>query len=111
MADTRQELYQGPERRGELRKWHLDRRVPITLIIGLVAQAAAGIWFASQQAAQVDMLIRDQGRLERRVETMETTNHEIERRLAGVEATTRHIKDQVDRLVELEMRKIHADGI
>lgn len=43
-----------PERQsGEGESWHLDRRIPIALIIALMAQAGAGIWYAGRMDAAI----------------------------------------------------------
>ena len=34
--------------------WHLDKRVPVALIISLATQAAAMVWWGSQITARVD---------------------------------------------------------
>lgn len=34
--------------------WHLSKSVPISIIIGLIMQFGGFIWFASQQAQQVE---------------------------------------------------------
>lgn len=38
--------------------WHLDRRVPVVLILGMVVQAAGFVWWASSVNSQV----QDHGR-------------------------------------------------
>lgn len=36
--------------------WHLDKRVPLGLIIGLSINALCGIWYASKLDSRVEML-------------------------------------------------------
>lgn len=40
------------------RQWHLDRRVPIALIIALGVQTSAVSWWAATLSARVDLLER-----------------------------------------------------
>lgn len=44
--------------------WHLDKRVPITLILTLLIQAAAGLWFAAKMDSRVMAL--EEARVEQR---------------------------------------------
>jgi hypothetical protein len=39
-------------------RWHLDRRVPIALIVALAAQTSAVSWWAATLSARVDLLER-----------------------------------------------------
>lgn len=38
------------------RKWHLDRRVPLALILTIVGQTAVGVWWASSINERVNVL-------------------------------------------------------
>jgi hypothetical protein len=40
------------------REWHLDRKVPIALIVALAAQTSAVSWWAATLSARVDLLER-----------------------------------------------------
>jgi hypothetical protein len=42
----------------EDRHWHLDRKVPIALILALGAQTSAVSWWAATLSARVDLLER-----------------------------------------------------
>lgn len=35
-------------------KWHLDRKVPLALIVTIAIQTGAAIWWASSQSARMD---------------------------------------------------------
>lgn len=68
--------------------WHLDKRVPVAIILTLLLQFAGIVWFASQLSARVDVLERallsapaDRERLVR----VETTVVAIDRRLERME--------------------------
>ncbi len=50
--------YSGPERRALMMGWHLDKRVPISIIATLFAQLAVGIWFVSKLESRVESLER-----------------------------------------------------
>ena len=38
--------------------WHLDKRIPVALIMALLIQAGAGLWWAASINARVDVLER-----------------------------------------------------
>jgi hypothetical protein len=59
--------------------WRIDKKVPIALLVGLVAQAAAGVWFAAALQGQV-------------------TSHD--RRLGTLEATDTRINEDARRISE-----------
>lgn len=70
-------------------RWHLDKRVPIALIVTLLAQALAfGLWLGGIERAQ-----REQ---ERRLSLLEAQR--ISERLASVEAQLADVKALVLRI-------------
>lgn len=48
----------------EADRWHLDKRVPIALILTIIFQTATGVWWASQISGRVDVAERDLRRVE-----------------------------------------------
>ncbi|HHN67529.1 MAG TPA: hypothetical protein ENK15_05775 [Thermopetrobacter sp.] len=40
------------------RQWHLDRRVPISLIVAIVMQTVAAAWWAASMQARIEALER-----------------------------------------------------
>ena len=63
--------------------WHLDRRVPLALIITMTAQLAGIIWWGAQTSARLDYV-------ERQSQSPE--------RLARIEAKMESMIDQIARL-------------
>ena len=51
-------------------EWHLDKRVPVALILALVLQAGTFGWWGASIQARVDAMERDLSRLDRQVVTM-----------------------------------------
>jgi len=75
--------YEGPERRDK--HWHLDRKVPIALILALILQTTGAIWWASNQATRLDAVERwqiDNKTTAERLVRVETILERIDRRLA-----------------------------
>ncbi|MGE0830808.1 MAG: hypothetical protein AB7O04_15850 [Hyphomonadaceae bacterium] len=73
-------------------EWHLDKRVPIALILALLLEFAGIVWWGAQLSARVDVLERsalviseDHERLVR----VETTVQSIDQRLARMEDRSR----------------------
>lgn len=68
-----------PPAREQEAHWRLDKKVPIALLVGLIMQAAAGVWFAAALQGQV-------------------TNHD--RRLGTLEATDTRLHEDARRISE-----------
>lgn len=65
-------------------QWHLDKRVPIALIVTLVLQSAAIVWWASGVEARVNANTREleeQSDTRERLVRIETILERLERRL------------------------------
>lgn len=83
--------------------WHLDRRIPITLVIALVMQSGGFIWYAAQISGQVDqnaraiMLLQEE--LSARDKLADRTTR-LEALMEGLQSGVRRIEDKLDRLVE-----------
>lgn len=74
------------------KQWHLDRRVPLALILAIIGQSAAAIWFASSINSRVDELERlaEQGRVDSRtIVKLETLVDELRRIVGRLEAAPR----------------------
>lgn len=70
------------------KKWHLDRRVPLALIVTIGLQTGAGIWWVSSLSERVNTLERDGSRSVTHVERivkLETTMEVIVRGVERIE--------------------------
>lgn len=67
-------------------QWHLDKRVPVALIVTLLAQGCIAIWWAAGQDAAVANLNGRVAALENRNDKIADQMRAIENRLARVEA-------------------------
>ena len=83
-------------------RWHLDRRVPIALIVTIVMQTIGIVWWAASISARVDVLER---RLEEarhnqsRIVRLEANQNAVYQRLDRIEAASRRIEAKLDRLL------------
>lgn len=73
-------------------KWHFDRTINISVMIGFLATAGSGIWFAAIQTARTDQLEKDRAADRARIDTIEH-----DRALQG------------DRLIRLETKVDNVD--
>jgi len=92
--------------------WHLDRRLPVAIIVALVMQSAGAVWWASKIDAKQDAL-------ESRLAEVETTNrrqydrmnseriisNNVSNRLSRMEGTLVVMGGQMDRLTKFLMEK------
>jgi hypothetical protein len=57
------EYYRGPERRAKPpqpdQDWHLDKRIPIALVVTILGQTLGAVWWASGQSAALQRLQQD----------------------------------------------------
>jgi len=67
--------------------WHLDKRVPLALILALVVQTGTIIWWASSVSARLD-----------NVERWQAANDETRERLAVLESRLSAIQSGVARI-------------
>ncbi len=70
-------------------QWHLDKRVPLALVVTLVAQSALAVWFFADMARQVENLREMAAIVPRVVNTLERLDERMaqtERRITEANA-------------------------
>lgn len=95
------------------RSWHLDRRVPIAIILTLAAQVAIGVWWASKLDSRVERLeqaqVLQRERDQRQDRQMADADAQQERRLLDAVAQLRAHLDRIDakldRLIEKRLQR------
>jgi predicted hotdog family 3-hydroxylacyl-ACP dehydratase len=78
--------------------WTLDKRVPLALILGLMAQSAIGVWWAAEQSAMNREQTRRLELLERQRLDASATELRIVERLASMEAQARAQTETLQRI-------------
>ena len=78
--------------------WHLDKRVPIALIISLIIHTSVGVWFIAQMSSSVDELRKDTARHEASIDLIRMSASARDVQLAKIEANTEATKATLDRL-------------
>lgn len=71
--------------------WHLDKRVPIALILTIVLQTSVGIWWAATQTARIDANTRAIMRLE-------NSSDGVPARLSRIETRQEYMLQTIERI-------------
>lgn len=77
----------------QLEQWHLDKRVPITLIFAIFIQTASAFWWASQMESRVEVLERENlvvHELSERLVKVETILERIDKSISDAVGELRH---------------------
>lgn len=77
-------------------EWHLDRKVTLSLIIALLANAAASVWFAAQLDQRVTSIEQHQTRA---LDTPERIAR-VETQVEGLREYLARIERKLDRVIE-----------
>ena len=85
--------------------WHLNKSVPITLIIGLAVQAGGVIWMFSAMASDIDNNQQRLTKVETQVNQIEDTAQAQAVQLGRIETRLDALMEQSDRILRaLEAR-------
>ena len=79
--------------------WHLDKRVPIALIAGLLLQAAGFGWWAAAIDARVTSNARDITRVERQIEAIIAASQAQAVQLGRIEEAVIGLRSDITRLL------------
>jgi hypothetical protein len=87
--------------------WHLDRRVPLALILTILLQTGAAVWFAASLQARVDVLERDierehvlNARQETAIRSIENGAARLDAKLDGILALLTRMDRTLERMEE-----------
>lgn len=81
--------------------WHLDKKVPVTLIVTIVLQTVCVVWWASRLSERQDQH-------ERRIEKVETKQEASDARAAEAAARLARVEEKASATLDL-VRQIHED--
>lgn len=76
-------------------RWHLDRKVPIAIIVAIVGQTVAATWWAASLAAKVDMIETRVTKTEVRAERAEIDARALSEKLIRIEEASKLTLEQV----------------
>lgn len=86
------------EDKDHVESWHLDKKVPIAIILALAAHLGGFIWWASAQTAWRETtemrLLREEAQSQRNIEW----SSGVSQQLAALKATTDAMRGALDRI-------------
>ncbi len=78
--------------------WHLSRSVPITLIFGLIAQAAAIVWTVSMMMSDIERNTEEIMRLQSRMAIVEDAAQRQAISMARIDENIKAIRQSVEKM-------------
>jgi type VI protein secretion system component VasK len=78
--------------------WHLSRSVPITLIFGLIAQAAAIVWTVSMMMSDIERNGEEIMRLQSRMSIIEDATQRQAVSMARIDENIKAIRQSVEKM-------------
>lgn len=84
---------------GQTEPWHLDKRVPVALILTLFVQTAAAVWWLAGLSADVEAMKIRQDRQDAQIEATRATAGAQAVQLGRIEENTRATQAAVERLL------------
>ncbi len=78
--------------------WHLSRSVPITLIFGLIAQAAAIVWTVSMMMSDIERNGEEIMRLQSRISIVEDATQRQAISMARIDENIKAIRQSVEKM-------------
>ena len=94
-----QDKYEGDERRRQA--WHLDRRVPIAILIVLLGQMLTGVWYASEMNSAVKKNTEDTATLTQTITEIQQREREsgkLVERVVRVETIMENVLHTVNKI-------------
>jgi hypothetical protein len=81
--------------------WHLDKRVPVSIIAVLAAQLMGGIWLAAEMNSEIKRNASDISRVERSVEMMATASQMQAVQLGRIEEQVSGLRGDIHRVLRV----------
>ena len=78
--------------------WHLSKSVPITLIFGLIAQAAAIVWTVSMMMSDIERNNEEIMRLQSRMAIVEDATQRQAISMARIDENIKAIRQSVEKM-------------
>ena len=78
--------------------WHLSRSVPITLIFGLIAQAAAIVWTVSMMMSDIERNTEEIMRMQSRLASVEDATQRQAISMARIDENIKAIRQSVEKM-------------
>lgn len=75
--------------------WHLDRRVPIALILALLAQSGTAVWWASKMESRVENVATTNQRQDDQIEALDADAQRMAVGAATVNAQLQAVRESL----------------
>ena len=85
---------------GSAEPWHLDRKVPIAIIVSLMTAVGGGIWTASAAMHRLSTLEKSDALTQVRIDAASNEAHIAGQRLSAIEQLSRDNQDMLRRVLD-----------
>lgn len=82
-------------------QWHLDRKVPIAMILAIVIQTGAAVWWVASMTSRIDHLEIAAKSYDTRIAALSSERDGMRERLISMEVTLKFIAES---LLKIERR-------
>ncbi len=79
--------------------FHIDKRVPVALIVTIVVQTAGAVWWAASLQAAQEQAALNAARIETRVDRIETSRDDLNTRVIRIEEKLVGQTDMLQRIL------------
>ena len=76
--------------------WHLSKSVPVTLVLAILCQTVALVWYVSSLDSNVESNMKDIARHEIRLEKLEETTKELSILNARIDENIKAIREMME---------------
>ena len=83
---------------GEKDSWHLDKKVPLAIILTLVGQLAGFGWIASKLDSRIESLEKADSRHETALAANASNSDDAKQRIIRIEESTKHMLESLARI-------------
>lgn len=76
--------------------WHLSKSVPVTLVVAIICQTVAVVWYISTLDSNVEVNMKDIARHEIRIDKLEDTTKELSIMNARIDENIKAIRSTLE---------------
>lgn len=99
---TPKNKWEGPDRReAEDEKWHLDKKVPISLIVALLGYGVTGIWAFADVKKEVEVI---KANISQQPDRDRRQDEQVSAALTLVRSQLERMENKMDRVLENRVR-------
>ena len=78
--------------------WHLSKSVPVTLVVAIICQTVAVVWYISTLDSNVEVNMKDIARHEIRIDKLEDTTKELSIMNARIDENIKAIRSTLEKM-------------